>query len=148
MSLLWQYCVPWVGKILWRRQWQPTSVLLPGESLGGRSVVGYSPWGLRVGCDWETSLHFTSLLWKNLTTWHVLLSELRLVSFQKYPGYLKTNLYSIWEWNINPVLLLELWKGLIKFYFLLLFIFAPSNNYWSGCVKMFCKDGLFVNSSL
>ena len=26
---------------------QPTPVLLPGESHGGRSLVGYSPWGLK-----------------------------------------------------------------------------------------------------
>ena len=30
------------GKI-WRRKWQPTSVLLPGESHRWRSLVGYSP---------------------------------------------------------------------------------------------------------
>ena len=30
----------------WRRQWQPTPVLLPGKS-HGRSLVGYSPWGLK-----------------------------------------------------------------------------------------------------
>ena len=36
---------PWVGKIRWRRKWQPTLVLLPGESHGERSLVGYSPWG-------------------------------------------------------------------------------------------------------
>ena len=36
---------PWVGKIPWRREWQPTPVLLPGESHGQRSLVGYSPWG-------------------------------------------------------------------------------------------------------
>ena len=40
----------------WRRQWQPTPVLLPGESHGWRSLVGYSPWGRRVGHDWVTSL--------------------------------------------------------------------------------------------
>ena len=28
-----------------RRQWHPTPVLLPGESHGRRSLVGYSPWG-------------------------------------------------------------------------------------------------------
>ena len=28
-----------------RRKWQPSPVLLPGESLGQRSLVGYSPWG-------------------------------------------------------------------------------------------------------
>ena len=38
---------PWVGKIPWRRKWQPTPVFLPGESHGQRSLVGYSPWGPR-----------------------------------------------------------------------------------------------------
>ena len=28
-----------------RRQWHPTSVLLPGKSHGQRSLVGWSPWG-------------------------------------------------------------------------------------------------------
>ena len=28
----------------WRRKWQPTPVLLPGESHGQSSLVGYSPW--------------------------------------------------------------------------------------------------------
>ena len=35
----------WVGKIPWRREWQPTPVFLPGEFRGQRSLVGYSPWG-------------------------------------------------------------------------------------------------------
>ena len=35
---------PWVRKILWRRKWQPTPVLLSGKSHGQRSLVGYSPW--------------------------------------------------------------------------------------------------------
>ena len=30
---------------LWRRQWHPTLVLLPGKSHGRRSLVGCSPWG-------------------------------------------------------------------------------------------------------
>ena len=38
---------PWVGKIPWRRKWQPTSLFLPGESHGQRSLAGYSPWGHR-----------------------------------------------------------------------------------------------------
>ena len=36
---------PWVGKIPWRRKWQPTPVFLPGESHGQRSLEGYSPQG-------------------------------------------------------------------------------------------------------
>ena len=38
---------PWVGKILGRRAWQPTPVLLPGESHGQRSLAGYSPQGCK-----------------------------------------------------------------------------------------------------
>ena len=36
---------PWVGKIRWRTKCQPTSVFLPGESYGQRSMEDYSPWG-------------------------------------------------------------------------------------------------------
>ena len=36
---------PRVGKIPWRRKWQPTPVFLPGESRGQRRLMGYSPWG-------------------------------------------------------------------------------------------------------
>ena len=35
---------PWVGKIPWRREWQPIPIILPEESYGQRSLVGYSPW--------------------------------------------------------------------------------------------------------
>ena len=34
-----------VGKILWRREWQPTPVFLPGESQGRGSLVGCRLWG-------------------------------------------------------------------------------------------------------
>ena len=36
---------PWVGKIPWRRKWQPTPVFLPGKSHGQRILEGYSLWG-------------------------------------------------------------------------------------------------------
>ena len=36
---------PGVGKIPWRRKWQPTPVSLPGESHGQRSLAGYCPRG-------------------------------------------------------------------------------------------------------
>ena len=35
---------PWIGKIPWEREWQPTPMFLPGKSHGQRSLVGYSPW--------------------------------------------------------------------------------------------------------
>jgi len=34
---------PWIRKIPWKRAWQPTPVLLPGESHGQRSLASYSP---------------------------------------------------------------------------------------------------------
>ena len=37
----------WVGKIPWRKKWQPTPVFLPGQFHGQRSLVGCSPWGHR-----------------------------------------------------------------------------------------------------
>ena len=33
---------PWVGRISWRRMWQPTPVFLPGESPGQRILAGYN----------------------------------------------------------------------------------------------------------
>ena len=33
---------PWIGKILWRREWQLPPVFLPRESHGQRSLMGYS----------------------------------------------------------------------------------------------------------
>ena len=46
--------VPWV----WAgRKWHPTPVLLPGNSHGWRSLVGYSPWG-REESDMTERLHF------------------------------------------------------------------------------------------
>ena len=44
------YCV-------WRRQWHPTPVLLPGKSHGWRSLVGCSPWG-HSESDTTEQLHF------------------------------------------------------------------------------------------
>ena len=43
---------PWVGKISWRKERQPSPVFLPGDSHGWRSLAGYCPWGgRRVGQD-------------------------------------------------------------------------------------------------
>ena len=45
------------SQFLWRRQWHPTPVLLPGKSHGWRSLVGCSPWGLEES-DTTELLHF------------------------------------------------------------------------------------------
>ena len=41
---------------MWRRQWHPTLVLLPGKSHGWRSLAGCSPWG-RDELDTTERLH-------------------------------------------------------------------------------------------
>ena len=43
-----------------RRKWQPTPALSPGQSHGQRSLVDYSPWGLKES-DRTEWLHFHSL---------------------------------------------------------------------------------------
>ena len=62
---------PQVGKISWRRKWQPTPVFLPGKSHGWRSLVGYSSWGCKES-DMTERLHsLTHFLYSpNLTSIH------------------------------------------------------------------------------
>ena len=61
-SLLISSVICWLFRsMFWRREWQPTAVLLPGKSHVRRSLVGYSPCDLKVRHDWATSLYFTSL---------------------------------------------------------------------------------------
>ena len=45
---------PWVKKIPWRREWQPTPVFLPGESRGQGSLTGCSPWDHKESDTTET----------------------------------------------------------------------------------------------
>ena len=54
---------PWVGKIPWRRKWQPTPVFLPGKSHGRRSLAGYSPWGFKESdmTEWLHFCHFNNI---------------------------------------------------------------------------------------
>ena len=47
----------WVGKIPWRRKWQPTPVFLPGKFHGQRSLVDHSPWGHKESDMTEATEH-------------------------------------------------------------------------------------------
>ena len=52
---------PWVGKIPWRREQQPTPVFLPGKFHEQRSLVGYSSWGHKESDTTERlTFHFIS----------------------------------------------------------------------------------------
>ena len=48
---------PWVRKISWRRVWQPTPILLPGESHGQRSLTGCSSQGCTKSDTTEATQH-------------------------------------------------------------------------------------------
>ena len=66
--------IPVSGRSPGEGKWQPTPVLLPGESHGGRSLVGYGPWGSKESDTTERLLchchflflfffYFTKLYW-------------------------------------------------------------------------------------
>ena len=82
---------PWVGKIPWRREWQPTPVFLPGESHGQRSLEGYS----LCGHAWTTNTHahihthahtYTFLLPHSLCKFPVLKVSDKMSCLQKSPS--------------------------------------------------------------
>ena len=50
----------------WRRKWQTTALFLPGESLGQRSLVGYSPWGVKESDTTEWLTLSLSYQWKGI----------------------------------------------------------------------------------
>ena len=55
---------PWVRKIPWKKEWQPTPVFLPGKSHGQRGLVDYCPWGRkRIRHD---SAQHTHIIWITL----------------------------------------------------------------------------------
>ena len=51
----------WVGKIPWRRVWQPPPVVLPEESHEQRSLVGYSLWGRKEPDTTKATQHIRTL---------------------------------------------------------------------------------------
>ena len=60
---------PWVGKISWRRSWQPTPVFLPGESPWTEEPGRLQSIGLqRVGHDWVTKHSPQHSLWKVISS--------------------------------------------------------------------------------
>ena len=78
---------PWVGKIPWRRGWLPTPVSLSGEFHGQRSLVGYSPRGLK---ESDTTERLTLYIHKAL--------QLYLPAFVPFPVSIKER--CVLEWSV------------------------------------------------
>ena len=68
---------PRVGKVPWRRAWQPTPVFLPGESHGQRSLAGYSPRSRKESDMTEVTEHTDTLCGssKCFTCTHVIVTQ-------------------------------------------------------------------------
>ena len=94
-----------VGKIPWRRKWQPTPVLLPGESHGQSNPAGCSPWvtqsRTRLSDSALTHAHWASqvaLVTKNPP---VSAGDSGLIpGSERYPGGGKATCSSILAWRI------------------------------------------------
>ena len=64
---------PWIRKILWRREWLPTQVFLPGEFHEQRNLVGYIQFmgSQRVKCNWVNQhIHKHSKNYMRYSTLH------------------------------------------------------------------------------
>ena len=54
---------PWVGKIPWKKKWQPTPVFLPGKCHGQRYLVDSCPWGHKELDTTERQCNAKMLTW-------------------------------------------------------------------------------------
>ena len=90
----------------WRRKWQPTPVLLPGESQGQGSLVSFCLWDRRVRHDWsdlaaaaavaatgdfkaQLGLWTTTITWTHIwvyinTKWKIKATEVNMPSDYNY----------------------------------------------------------------
>ena len=82
---------PWVGKIPWRRKWQPPPVFLSEEFHGQRGLVSYSPWGHKESDTTEWLTHTLRLFyWTSSGFFPVSLGE--IIFFCKV----------FWWWKFSP----------------------------------------------
>ena len=75
----------WVQSLDWEdsqeKEWQPTSVLLPEESHGQRSLAGYSPWGSQKSHTWLSNRHIYK--WKRIESPEVIPCIYSQLTFDK-----------------------------------------------------------------
>ena len=68
--------IPGVGRISWRRKWQPNPVFLPEQSRELRSLAGYRRWGCK---ESDTTEHAsTHKLNEIMNVWHNLIGLVAL----------------------------------------------------------------------
>ena len=87
---------PQVGKIPWRRKWQPTLVFLSGKSHGQRSLAGYSP----QGCKQSDRTKQLSTLWSE-TVPSVLLAREKTSTFKSVKHRKKITVNNCYETELR-----------------------------------------------
>ena len=102
---------PLIGKIPWRRKWQPTPVFLPRASHGQRSLMGYSPWDSKVRHSWCVLACMHTCMWMQqwTNTTHFATSNLPF----EVTGFLHSH-NCLWECKFDTLLWQTLWPYLLK----------------------------------
>ena len=129
----WRFCLqyrrpgfnPWVGKILWRREWLPTSLFLRGEFYGQKSLVGNSPWGCKESdtTEWLTNTFTSFSVWlSQVPVKHGGTEELQMVFMDLYSGGNEDPLANIF--------VCQGWEDHIKFEFWKIYLAALWNVTW------------------
>ena len=139
-----------IPKILWRRKWHPTPVLLPGISHGQRRLVGYSLWGHKE-LDTIEWLHFHFFLSRFYSRgFPCKLSSLMGSGKVVYPAFLvitrkkviNSKLFTCWRWNWKFVLSTYFSQPSQVFLIVLDYVLIPSRAcslfYYFQCGSNFC----------
>ena len=110
---------PWVRKILWRREWQPIPVFLPGKSHAQRCLAGYNPWS-RKELDTTEYTHLLNTHFLHLDCLELFIQETLLC--RCYHTCLQEELFSLASFapNQRVVLTALIRKNKKKFMFIYL----------------------------
>ena len=74
-----------MGKIPWKKKWQPTPVFLPGKSHRQKSLVGYSPWVTKDQTRLSTKAHIHYQWYYIHSPPHATFTPIYLQNFQPFP---------------------------------------------------------------
>ena len=125
---------PWVGKIPWRRKWQPTPVFLPGKS-HRQSLVGYSLWGHKESDTLSDLAHAYTHTHTYIPTHNVIWAGLDSGSFSSVPFYSVSSINSAETSLFRSVV-----AACSKWYLLsLIFLFWVEDRYYQILWKLFRK---------
>ena len=117
---------PWVGKIPWKRKWQPTRVFLPGKFHGQRNPAGY---GLgHKGSD-TTELQTHTHTMYNLHLLNRVYLKYNLTSFDTG--------VNLWDYHIVLIVTVSVMVYLPHLFYSLLAFPTFTSNHWFTFLKIY-----------